>query len=85
MTKLIKSDIIKVEILKQYKVKNVSYTASTLSNILNKKFETIKNALEFFSKIGVVEKDIKEHGSKTITYYNLTEVGEIILNSFKMK
>lgn len=81
MVKLIKNDILKIKILKQYKKNNISYTASILSDILKSKFETLRKALEFFYLIGVVEKEIKEHGEKIYTYYNLTNNGKILLKS----
>ena len=84
MVKLIKSDNLKIKILRQYKKKNISYTASLLSGVLGYKFETIKRALEFFYKIGVVDKEIKEHGKKNFTYYNLTEIGKHLIRSEKI-
>ncbi len=85
MAKLIKSDNLKIQILKQFKMKNRSYTASHLSEIYKSKFETMRRALEFFYAIGVVEKEVKEHGeNKKITYYNLTEIGKILLKSEKI-
>lgn len=81
---MIKSDNLKIKILKQYKAKNISYTASILSDILGSKFETVKRALEFFYNIGVVEKEIKEHGKKNYTYYNLTEIGNNLIKSQKI-
>lgn len=84
MVKLIQNDLFKLQILKQYKRKNSSYTASILANLLKSKFETIQKALEFFYLIGVVDKEIKEHGKKHITYYNLTKVGQDLINSEKI-
>jgi len=81
MVKLIKSDVLKLKILKQYKERNISYTASLLSKELSGKFETIQKALEFFYKIGVIDKEIKEHGKKNFTYYNLTEIGKNLIKS----
>lgn len=83
MVKLIKSDVIKINILKQYEKRNISYTASLLSDILKCKFQTVRNALEFFYCIGIVDKEIKEHGDKNYTYYNLTEIGKKILELLK--
>ena len=83
MPKLIKNDILKIKILETYKEKNISYTASMLSDILKSKFQTVKNALEFFYCLGAVEKEVKEHGEKSYTYYNLTEIGEMLVNSIK--
>ncbi len=83
MVKLIKNDKLKIEILRQFKKKNISYTASILSSFLNSKFETINKALEFFYRIGVVEKEIKEHGKKRYTYYNLTESGNVLLSTLR--
>ena len=76
MEKLTKNDRIKIEILKQFKKKNISYTASILSDTIKCKFETMKKALDFFVLVGIIEKDIKEHGSKFYTYYDLTDFGE---------
>ncbi|MHA1344550.1 MAG: hypothetical protein ACTSQG_11220 [Promethearchaeota archaeon] len=84
MVKLIKNDILKIKILKAYKKNNISYTASILADNLKSKFETIKKALEFFSQIGVVYKEVKKHGKKDYTYYNLTEIGEELINSDKI-
>ena len=81
---MIKNDILKIKILKQYKAKNISYTASILSNLVESKFETVKRALKFFINIGVVEKEIKEHGKKFFTYYNLTEIGINLIKSQKI-
>lgn len=83
MTKLIKNDILKIKILETYKERNISYTASMLSDILKSKFQTVKNALEFFYRLGAVEKEVKEHGEKHYTYYNLTEIGEMLVSSIK--
>ena len=84
MVKLIQNDLLKLQILKQFKRKNSSYTASTLASLLNSKFETIKKSLEFFYLIGVVDKEIKEHGKRHITYYNLTKFGQELINSEKI-
>ena len=84
MVELIKGDKLKVKILKQYKKKNIDYTASYLSELLNARFETIRKALEFFYEIGIIEKDVKEHGEKSITYYYLTDLGKILINSAKI-
>lgn len=84
MVKLNKSDILKIRILKQYKEKDIDYTASYLSDILKSKFETVSKALEFFYNIGVVEKDIKEHGKQNYTYYYLTKIGKELLKSEKI-
>ncbi len=81
---LIKNDKIKLEILKEFKMRDISYTASILAIRLNSKYETIKKALEFFSLIGIVEKEIKEHGKKIYTYYNLTSIGREFLKSNKI-
>lgn len=81
---LIKSDELKIKILKQYKKKSISYTASLLSNILKYKFETIRKALEFFCIIGILEKEVKHHGKKNYTYYNLTKIGDIIISLDKI-
>jgi len=83
MIKLTKNDNIKINILMQYKKKNISYTASILSGKLKCKFETARKALEFFYRIGVIDKEIKEHGKKIYTYYNLTESGSILLMSLR--
>ena len=79
MEKLTKNDRIKIEILKQFKKKNISYTASILSEIIECKFETIKKALDFFVLLGIIDKDVKEHGSKYYTYYDITEFGEKVV------
>ena len=84
MVKLIKNDILKIKILKQYKHRNIDYTASYLSNILKSKYETVKKALNFFYSIDILEKDIKEHGEKNITYFQLTEYGRNLLSSNKI-
>lgn len=81
MDNLIKSDILKVLILRKYKEKEISYTASYLSSFFEFKYETVKKALEFFCFIGVLEKDIKEHGKNDYTYYNLTKTGKELLKS----
>jgi len=84
MVKLTKNDILKIQILKQYKKRSIDYTASYLSDILKSKFETVNKALEFFFCIGVVEKEIKQHGEKKITYFSLTEIGKNLINSNKI-
>lgn len=85
MDKLIKNDNLKIQLLKHYKMKNSSYTASYLSEIYQCKFETTRRALEFFYAIGVVEKEVKEHGeNKKITYYNLTDIGRNLIKSKKL-
>ncbi len=83
MESLTKNDRKKIEILKQYNKKNISYTASILSEIIDCKFETAKKALDFFILIGIVEKEIKEHGSKIYTYYNLTEFGKKLVQKIR--
>lgn len=83
MVKLNKNDVLKIQILKQYNKKNISYTASYLSKLLNSKFETIKKALEFYYMIGVVEKEFKDHGTKKTTYYNITKIGMDISQKIK--
>ena len=75
------NDKLKIQILKQYEDKNIDYTASYLAKILNAKYETINKGLEFFYKINILNKDIKEHGEKTITYYSLTKIGEQVIRS----
>lgn len=83
MVKLIKNDIFKIKILKIYKKHNKSYTASYLSKIINCKFETIVKALEFYCQIGILKKEVKDYSLKHYTYYNLTELGQVILDSLK--
>ena len=83
MEKLTKNDRIKIEILKQFKKKNISYTASILSEIIECKFETIKKALDFFVLLGIIDKDVKEHGSKYYTYYDITEFGEKVVEKIE--
>lgn len=83
MEKLTKNDRIKIEILKQFKKKNISYTASILSETIKCKFETMKKALDFFILLGIIEKDVKEHGSKYYTYYDITEFGEKVVEKIK--
>lgn len=39
----------------------------------------IRKALEFFFRLGIVEKEIKEHRKKDYIYYNITELGELII------
>lgn len=80
MVSLIKNDLVKIEILKQYRKKNISYTASHLSNYIEAKYETIKKALEFLAIIGIIEIEKKEHGMKDYIYYNLSNIGKEILN-----
>lgn len=84
MVKLIKNDIIKIKILKEFKKKNISYTASHLSHLVESKYETVRKALEFFVQIGLLEKDIKEHRDKDYTYYNLTNIGKDLIKSKKI-
>ena len=84
MVKLIKNDLLKIEILKQYKKRNISYTASILADFLNSKFETVKKALEFFLRIGVIEEEVKIHGKIDYTYYNLADIGKALLRSNKI-
>ncbi len=84
MVKLNRSDLLKIKILKQLKKKNIEYTASYLSAILNAKFETVKNALEFFYEIDLIDKDVKEHGVKNITYYFLSSKGKKLIESNKI-
>ncbi len=81
---MIKNDLLKLKILKQFKRKNISYTTSILANLLNSKFETIKNALEFFHTIGVLDEEIKDHGKMIYTYYNLTIIGQNLIKSDKI-
>jgi len=84
MIKLTKNDILKIQILKQFKKKEIDYTASYLSKILKRKYETVNKALEFYFCLGIVEKDIKEHGKTKITYFFLTELGKNLLKSKKI-
>jgi hypothetical protein len=84
MVNLNKSDILKIHILRQFKKKKIDYTASYMSELLNSKFETANKALEFFFEIGVLEKDVKEHGERNITYYSLTDIGSKLLSSPKI-
>ena len=84
MNSMTKNDRLKIKILKQYKKHLIDYTSSYLSNMLNHKFETVKKALDFFYEIGVMEKEIKDHGNKTITYYSLTDLGLRLINSNKI-
>ena len=84
MAQLNKNDILKIQILKQFKKKDIDYTASYLSEILDSKYETVKKALDFFYMIDILERDIKEHGKKNITYYNLTNYGKTLLRSNKI-
>jgi hypothetical protein len=84
MVKLTRNDILKIQILEQFKKKEIDYTASYLSEILRSKFETISKALEFYFCLGIVEKDIKEHGKKKITYFSLTELGKNLIKSEKI-
>lgn len=84
MERLIKNDLIKIDILKQFKKKNIAYTASILAKTLNCKFETAQKALEFFFQIGLVNKDIKEHGKKNYIYFELTKIGQILISSSKI-
>jgi len=83
MPKLNKSDILKINILKQFKKKNIDYTASYLSEILSSKYETVKKALDFFYMIDIMDRDVKEHREKRIIYYRLTEYGKKLINSNK--
>lgn len=83
MPKLNKSDILKINILKQFKKKNIDYTASYLSEILSSKYETVKKALDFFYMIDIMDRDVKEHREKSIIYYRLTEYGKKLINSNK--
>ena len=78
--KLNKNDLVKILILQQYKKKNSSYTASLLAHLLKFKPETIKKGLEFLSYIGILEKEIKEHGKRNYSYFNLTDMGTILIN-----
>ena len=84
MVNLTKNDKLKIKILKQFKKKNIDYTSSYLSEILGGKFETIEKALQFFYEIGVLGKDIKEHGKINYTYYYLTDIGKNLLKSKKI-
>ena len=84
MDNMTKNDKLKIIILKQYKKHLIDYTSSYLSNLLEHKFETVKKALNFFYEIGVLEKEIKDHGKKSITYYSLTEIGLLLINSDKI-
>lgn len=84
MVRLNINDKIKIKILKQYKKKNIDYTASYLSEILGHKYQTIKKALEFFFELGICKKDIKEHGKKNYVYYGLNEIGQELLKSEKL-
>lgn len=83
MPNLLKNDKLKIKILEVYKKENISYTASLLSNIVKSKYQTVKNALEFFYCLGAIEKETKKHGKKSYTYYNLNKVGEILVDSIK--
>lgn len=84
MDKLNKSDILKIEILRQFKRKRIDYTASYMSNFVKHKFETVKKALDFFVGIGILEKELKEHGDKHYTYYRLSNTGNILIKSEKI-
>lgn len=84
MDRLIKNDLVKIKILKQLKKKNIAYTASILAKMLGFKFETVQKALEFFFHIGIVNKDIKEHGKMQYVYFELTEIGQILISSKKI-
>ena len=84
MDGLIKSDLLKIKILKQYKKVNSEYTASYLSEILNSKYETVKKALEFYFEIDILDKEVKYHREKAITYYRLTKLGNNLLKSNKI-
>ena len=84
MDNMTKNDKLKIIILKQYKKHLIDYTSSYLSNLLEHKFETVKKALNFFYEIGVLEKEIKDHGKKSITYYSLTDIGLMLIKSHKI-
>ena len=84
MSSLTKNDVLKIRILKQLKLKNIDYTASYLANLLKSKFETTKKALEFFYQIDILDKDVKEHNTKKITYYRLNENGLNIIKTKKL-
>ena len=84
MEGLNKSDILKIQILKQFKKKEIHYTASYLASLLDSKYETVHKALEFFYYIDILEKDVKEYPEKSIVYYFLTEFGKKILKSPKI-
>jgi len=84
MEELIKSDILKIQILKQFKKKEIHYTASYIAGILDSKYETVHKALEFFYQIDILDKDVKEHAEKNIVYYYITEYGKFILKSKKI-
>lgn len=84
MEVLNKSDILKIQILKQLKKKEIHYTASYLASLLDSKYETVHKALEFFYHIDILEKDVKEHAEKNIVYYYLSEFGKNILKSPKI-
>lgn len=84
MEELIKSDILKIQILRQFKKKEIHYTASYLAGILDSKYETVHKALEFFYQIDILDKDVKEHAEKNIVYYYITENGKYLLKSQKI-
>ena len=84
MDNLNKSDILKIRILRQFKEKNIDYTASYMADLMNNKYETVKKALEFYFSLGIVEKEIKEHGDIQYTYYKITDLGNKLLKSEKI-
>lgn len=81
MVKMNRSDILKIQILKQYKLNNIEYSPSYLSDILKSKFETVRKALEFLISLGIIEKDVKQHREKKITYYSLSGMGNKLIKS----
>lgn len=83
MVVLVKNDALKIEILKQFKKKNISYTASLLASYLNARYETVRRALEFLTLIGATIKETKEHGKKNHVYYDLTPLGKEIITKLE--
>ena len=69
----------------EYNVGNVlvSDVKKAYEKTIECKFETAKKALDFFILIGILEKEIKEHGSKIYTYYNLTDFGKKLIEKIK--
>jgi len=78
MEDLIKNDQVKIKILKEL-ASSDKITPSRLSSILGYKYETIKNALNFFDKIGLIVKEKISHNQKDYEYYILSEFGKDII------
>ena len=82
MSKLIKNDQLKIDILHYLAVNaGQKHSPSSLASDLNYKYETVAKALEFLEILSLVTKIREEHGEKTYEYFSLTEIGKKVVQS----